>query len=189
MISVAQTRTFPATDPPPRFAQGDATRLHIDSSSTDVVTQVFGIGGIPQPDPVFTEALRILRPGGEYYLVDMHRPIPNLPGEVPFGIHWLRLPLFEAATYTRTTMPLALARLWGWRDTTMDFYRAPLAIHREGTEWFGFETQWFKHEAERWWFGLPVMPTARLLLRKVKLPLSEVRQRQQAMETIPPHIA
>lgn len=159
------------------FTRADVTQTHDLPSCMDIVTQVFGIGGIPNPTAVFRATLEVLNEGGEYYLVDMHRPIAELPAEVPFLWRWWLVPTLEATTYFKTTIPLALARLWGWRDTTLDFYQAPLTTLCQNGVWYGFETLWFKYEPERWWFGLPVMPTARLLVRKVRISHEEALRR------------
>jgi SAM-dependent methyltransferase len=159
------------------FTKADATQADDLPRNVDIVTQVFGIGGIPNPIAVFAAVLQTLTEGGEYYLVDMHRPIAELPAEVPLLWQWWQVPTLEATTYFKTTIPLALARLWGWRDTTLDFYQAPLATLCQDGVWYGFETLWFKHEPERWWFSLPVMPTARLLLRKIRISEEEARRR------------
>ena len=185
MLSVAKSRTFSWPHGRLRFARGDAASLPELPATVDIAVQVFGIGGIPDPAPVFKEILRVLREGGEYYLVDMHRPIPHLPGEWPFGYRWWRMPLFEATTYMNTTVPIALARLWGWRDTTLDFYVAPLTVLQDvDGRWYGFDIVWFKQETERWWFGLPLMPTARLLLRKAHIDEVVASQRQQSARAL-----
>jgi ubiquinone/menaquinone biosynthesis C-methylase UbiE len=186
MLAIARKRSFPATHANLiRFVQADVTKTRELPRNIDIVTQVFGIGGVPHPKPAFEAVLESLNETGLFYLVDMHRPIPELPGEMPLLWRWWKTPLLEAATYLHTTMPLALARLWGWRDTTLDFYLAPLVTARDqrGT-WYGFEIVWFKHEAERWWFGLPVMPTARLLLKKVSLTSEEVAQRRAFLRSL-----
>jgi len=178
MLDVARRRPFQHGSV--TFIKGDACDIPLPPESIDVVTQVFGIGGIPDPLPVFQSVLKVLREGGEFCLIDMHQPIAELPGEMPILGRWLKTPNLEAATYSQTTIPLALARLWGWRDTTRDFYLAPLSVDlrpREG-QWYGFEIVTFDQQSERWWFGLPVMPTARLLLRKVRITPEEAERRR-----------
>lgn len=187
MLAVARARVLPWPSQELRFEHGDVTCLRYESASFDIVTQVFGIGGVPLSDDVFRSALRVLRDGGEYYFVDMHRPMARFPGEWPFVGKWWRMPWLEAATYALTTIPLALARLWGWRDPTFDFYRAPLMTLHEDGRWYGFETQWFKIEVERWWLGLPFMPTARLLLRKIRISEEEAHQRLRVIQGMPSH--
>jgi ubiquinone/menaquinone biosynthesis C-methylase UbiE len=183
MLEVAKRR-FDQSATSIKFTQDDAGKLANHDESMDVVTQVFGIGGIPYPEPVFNSVLRVLRPGGEFCLIDMHQPITDLPGEMPLPWGWKRTAKLEAATYSLTTIPLALARLWGWRDTTRDFYLAPCTTIKSSGQWYGFETIWFTQQSERWWFGLPVMPTARLLLRKVPISECEANQRQRIMEDL-----
>lgn len=190
MLRVAQAR-FHGQDDPLRFrkftfAQDDAKTLSlVASGSIDFAMQMFGIGGIDDPVPVFGSVLRSLKEGGRFYLVDMHRPIPELPGEWPLMGKWWRMPLFEATTYLETTMPLALARLWGWRDPTVDFYLLPYITYRDanGSNW-GFRLLWRKQETERWWLGAPVMPTARVLAEKVLLSEKEASRRESIVSVI-----
>lgn len=168
------------------FVRGDATALTCANEPTmaslargafDVVTQILGIGGIPRPLPVFTEVLKVLKDGGLYYVVDMHEPIRALPGEWPLFSKLIRSPEFEMYTYLHTTVPLALERLWAWRDTTLDFYLAPLCVHRDESGCWGFRIIERAVESERWWFGLPVMPTCKMLLRKERISESQYNER------------
>lgn len=187
-------------DPPcnVRFLRGSALEfvdhapsVHIEGApeafvpnSLHVVTQVFGIGGIKNPLPVFDEVLTALKEGGQYLLVDMHRPVRELPGEWPVLGAWLPTPNFEAHTWLHTTLPLALARLWGWRDTTWDFYWAPLTCYRVCDEYWGFRILWREVQSERWWLGLPVMPTCKLLLEKVRISKEDFELRQQIIADV-----
>jgi SAM-dependent methyltransferase len=175
------------------FERGDATALTgsmsgefatLPRNSFDIVTQVFGIGGIGDPVAVFRSVLTVLREGGRFLLIDMHRPITELPGEWPVPGAWINYPRWEAFTYLNTTMPLVLARLWGWRDTTLDFYLAPLMCEEADGTCYGFRVVWKYMESERWWLALPVMPTCRLLLEKVRIDRTEYDRRQQIMRLI-----
>lgn len=175
MLKVARSRRLPENV---SFVRGDATALikqpnqsfaTLEKDSFDVVSQMFGIGGISDPVSVFDEVLQVLKEGGEYILVDMHQPISESPGEWPLLGKWLKTPEFEMYTYLHTTIPLALARLWAWRETTLDFYLAPLSAHQADGSWWGFEIVERTVESERWWLGLPVMPTCKLVLRKVRI--------------------
>lgn len=163
------------------FLRWDATKLlqAFLADSTDVITQVFGIGGVPDPLDVFPEVLGVLKPGGKFIMIDMHKPVPEFPGELPFLFLWLRTPVLEAITYEQTTIPLALKRLWGWRDTTALFYLLPLVVYcgSAGTHW-GFEIECFEHQSERWWLSLPVMPTAKIIVKKVEISPEEFKIRQ-----------
>ncbi|MEX1112518.1 MAG: class I SAM-dependent methyltransferase [Candidatus Andersenbacteria bacterium] len=178
-----------------QFVHGDAASLVNTRSSSDdfarfapgtfdAVTQVFGIGGISEPLPVFEEVLAVLNEGGWFVLVDMHCPIASQPGEWPLFLKWLRTPLLEAVTYQHTTIPLALRRLWAWRDPTLDFYLLPLVTYQDSAtgEWWGYETISRVVESERWWLSLPLMPVARMVVRKVRLTQSEAAYRQQLLD-------
>lgn len=180
-----------------RFVRGDATHLierkklgsekifeQFEPASFDVVTQVFGIGGIDDPISVFRETLSVLREGGQYLLIDMHQPIPNLPGEWPFCGAWIRTQGLEMYTYLKTTVPLALARLWAWRDTTLDFYLAPLICVQDGGSYWGFRIVSRVVEPERWWLALPIMSTCRLLLEKVAIDQVEYERRRSILKEI-----
>jgi len=160
------------------FIRGDATNLLKNSdkgigrfppNTFDAVTQIFGIGGVPEPIKAFYGVLAVLKPGGKFLMVDMHKPIPELPGEWPF-LRWFRFPIFETAAYEQSTIPLVLNRLWGWRDTTLLFYILPLVTRiDEDKRYWGFEVQSFEQESHRWWFGLPIMPVARVVVKKSEI--------------------
>ena len=175
------------------FVRGDATALTgpapagfqtLQRSSFDIVAQVFGIGGIGDPVAVADSVLSVLREGGRFLLIDMHRPLLGLPGEWALPGAWVRFPRWEYFNYAKTTLPLVLGRLWGWRDTTLDFYLAPLACHEEEGVPYGFRLVWRVVESERWWLGLPFMPTCRLLLEKVRLERAEYERRRRVLKLI-----
>lgn len=177
-----------------QFVRGDATSL-VDAGSTDdgltrfapgtfdTVVQVFGIGGIGEPLRVFESVLTVLKDDGRFVLVDMHAPIPNQPGEWPLFLKWFRTSLLETIAYQQTTIPLALRRLWAWRDPTLDFYFLPLVTwHDPATDdWWGYEMTSRTVESERWWLSLPLMPVARMVVRKVRLSQPEAMQRQEML--------
>lgn len=185
MLARAQKRKYPpkiTVD----FVRGDAKRLEEVSGirNIDLITQVFGIGGIDNPLLVFGGVIKTLKPYGQFLLIDMHRPIPSLPGEWPLFFKWLSLPLFEAMTYEETTIPLALNRLWGWRDTTLDFYLLPLVTCQEKNgKCFGWRVLNRSVVSERWWFGLPIMPTATILVEKVEISKHESAKRKRILES------
>ncbi len=194
MRAVAEKRQYPSGAMASALGRADATRLtrpapgfcKVGEGTCDVVTQIFGIGGISEPERVFTEVLKVLVQGGQYLLVDMHQPIPRQPGEVPTPFGWLSFPRFEAITYRETTVPLALQRLWGWRDTTMDFHLLPLMTWSDqvtGEHW-GFKVLRFEVESERWWFGLPIMPVGKILVEKVLLTSAELRYREELLSEL-----
>jgi len=190
MLMQAEQRDYGSDLWDVRLVRSDATCLTncklpsnewtcFDSETFHGVAQVFGIGGISDPISVFRQVLVTLKRGGVYVLVDMHMPIPGQPGRMPlFG----KTPLLEAMTYQRTTIPLALKRLWGWRDTTLDFYLLPLVAWQENEHrWWGWEVLSRFVESERWWLGLPVMPVAKMVVRKVPLSADEGRRRNELL--------
>ena len=182
MLDIARSRNRGYDGTSIRYARGDAMSLVKNEqpssseleqflpNSFDAVTQVFGIGGIDNPSLVFRGVLQVLKPGGQYLMTDMHQPITKLPGEWSFMLKWFNFPMLEAVTYKNTTLPLVLNRLWGWRDTTRDFYLLPLVSHEDknGNKW-GFKVINFEVESQRWWFGLPIMPVGKIIVEKVKL--------------------
>lgn len=168
------------------FVKGNAMELvgkstdgckTFSAESFDAVTQVFGDGGINNSLAVFQGVIKLLKPGGEYLMIDMHRPIANLPGEMPFLWKWFKFPLFEHTSYSKHTMPVVLSRLWGWKDPTIDFYTLPLVTLVDNGICWGFEVKSFSVETERWWFGLPLMPTARIVVKKVEITFAEFVRR------------
>jgi len=168
-----------------KLVRGDAVNMkNISSGSIDVVTQVFGIGGISEPTRVFQEVLRVLSPGGSFFMVDIHKPIPEQPGEWPFFLKWLRFPIFESVVYEESTLPLVLKRLWGWRDPTLCFYLLPLTVYRDDNgRYFGFNVNNFIQDSQRWWFALPIMPTAQIIVEKVEISEQEARERKLIFES------
>ena len=165
--------------------ESDAEFRRFPRDNFDAVTQMFGIGGICDPVKVFDGVLRVLRPGGRYFLVDMHQPIADQPSEVPTPLGWKKLPVFETLGYFHCTLPIALKRLWGWRDTTLDFYLLPLVtyVDERGRAW-GFRTLELDMESQRWWLGLPFMPTARIAVEKVPISLAELIIREDVLKVV-----
>ncbi len=190
MLDLARRRRSSDHDEQVTFLHGDATKLtdptarfqglySFSEKSFEMVTQVFGIGGINEPRKVFGEVLKLLVSAGRYCLIDMHQPILNQPGTF---FCWFRAPLFEAITYRETTIPLALKRLWGWRDTTQDFYILPLItyIDANGVCW-GFRVLDFDVKSEQWWLGLPLMTIGNIIVEKVQIQEEEMLKRQHLL--------
>jgi ubiquinone/menaquinone biosynthesis C-methylase UbiE len=191
MLERAKRRTYPSNCEV-SFFLGDASALVLGEqseflgteakqfhrSSIDVVTQVFGLGGIGDPLASLTSILKVLKAEGEFFLIDIHRPLVELPGEWFCG-KWWAMPYFEATTFYEVTVPLVLKRLWGWKDSTPYFYLCEKVSEEyccsqgedseKAGEQFGFETVYLEVESQRWWFGLPLMPVAKAIYRKVKL--------------------
>ena len=182
MIQVAKTNNSEI-----EFVRADATKL-IDNKNKDFnsfspgqfdfVIQMFGIGGIADINAVFKEVLKVLKMRGRYSLIDMHKPIANIAGEWPIFTHWLSSPAFEMMCYERVTLPLALKRLWGWRDSTPAFYFAQLATYQDDNKYYGFKVISFNYNPQRWWLSLPIMPNAKIILEKEEISKKEARLRQ-----------
>lgn len=178
MLEIAKTRKFTACDMEVIFVRSNAMNLTdrkdgfacFQPEVFEFVTQIFGIGGISEPLKVFQEVLKVLKPGGQFFLIDMHQPLADQPAEWPFLWRWFRSPRLEAMTYEKTTIPLALNRLWGWRDPTLDFYILPLVTYQDthGNRW-GFKVINFEVETQRWWLGLPLMPIGKIVVEKVRI--------------------
>lgn len=159
-----------------KLSEGNDQYLGFDESSIDFASQVFGIGGIEDAPKALEEVLKILRPGGEYFLVDMHKPIQGLPGE--FFLKWT-WPAFETRVYHDITIPLVLGSKWFWRDTTKLFPLARLVCYKskEG-KYFGFRVKSFYCASYRWWLGLPLMPVAKTILVKDEISEEEYMNRK-----------
>ncbi len=170
MLDIASSRNGGYDGIDVSFVRGDAMNLsrneqasangmkQFNPDSFDAVTQMFGIGGISDPLAVFQGVIQILKSGGQFFLIDMHQPIASQPGEWPFLLKWFRFPNFEAIAYNHSTIPLVLNRLWGWRDTTLDFYLLPLIVFKDSTgKSWGFKVVNFETESQRWWLGLPLI--------------------------------
>jgi ubiquinone/menaquinone biosynthesis C-methylase UbiE len=186
MLELARQRQY---DPAQEisFVQGDATKLSEVGfeQSFDVVTQMCGIGGIADPVSVFQGVLEVLRSGGRYFISDMHQPIPKQPGEISLLWRWIHSPTLERIIYEEGTIPLVLNRLWGWRDTTLDFYLVPLITitDDDGNNW-GFKVVDFEVQSHRWWLGLPLMPVAKLVVEKEQITKEESRIRQRILDSL-----
>lgn len=173
-----------------RLVRADATKMveqtdpefaRFRYNQFDLVTQVLGIGGISTPIETMKEVLKVLKENGQFLLIDMHKPIRSMPGEWPFIFKWFNFPLFESVCYEETTIPLVLKRLWAWRDTTVLFYLIRLVVYEEGGKYYGFEVVSFNHESERWWFSLPIMPTGKIIVEKVRISKEEHNLRMKIM--------
>jgi ubiquinone/menaquinone biosynthesis C-methylase UbiE len=147
------------------FIRGDAARLtDFKDNSFDFITLVCGMGGIHTPPEAFKEELRVLKPGGSLIVIDIHRPLFHLSSHWPWYTRIIREDLFQYLGWRYITRPLALRDLWGWLDPTPLFYILPFTAEEKTDA--GFTCTYFDVETERWWFGLPVMTTAKIILEK-----------------------
>jgi len=189
MLHCASMRDFP---PNISLVHGDATNLikgdkaptspdmkQFDPDSFDAVTQMCGIGGITEPLAQFSSVLKVLKSGGQFWMHDMHKPIPEFPGEWPLFLKWFMFPYLENYVYENVCLPLVLKRLWGWHDPTPYYYLLPLVTYRdEKDQYWGFKTISFVTEPQRWWFGIPYMPTATIIVEKTRLDIETALNRE-----------
>ncbi len=192
MLKIAEGNTF-SNNFRVNMVRGDATSLvfakegfaTFKPDSIDLVTQVFGIGGIDKPLDVFREVLKVLKVGGQYYVSDMHKPIKGLSGEWFMFGKWLQMPYFEERAYSDVTVPLILERKWAWRDTTELFYFIRLVTVRNNEDGacYGFRVMNFEMIPQRWWFSLPVMPVARIIVEKEEISREELERRNNFLKS------
>jgi nucleoside-diphosphate-sugar epimerase/ubiquinone/menaquinone biosynthesis C-methylase UbiE len=139
----------------------------IQSNSLDAITMVFGIGGIANTKRCFEEQLRALKPGGIAVLIDMHAPaLGKSSCQMPFGLSVSPYLVWRA--WREVTLPLVLAKLWGWQDPTPAFYDMPMTtVVEENGQTAYFEIVHRSTTTLKWWLGLPVMPIGELVVKKV----------------------
>jgi hypothetical protein len=88
----------------------------------------------------------------------------------------------EMVVYEDSTLPVVLNRLWGWRDTTLCFYLLPLATYCDDAgKYWGFEVKTFEQESQRWWFALPLMPVAKIVVEKVEISKEVAKKREEIL--------
>lgn len=165
------------------FLRADARRLSmaVHNNFFDCVTILCGIGGIDMPNQVFKEALSVLKPGGVLIMLDIHRPLFHLPEQWPWFIGNKYGTTFSYLGWEEITKPIVLGSLWGWHDPTQNFYTSQFATWRdlEDEKYYGFEKLHFSIANESWWFGLPVITTAKIILKKVGIEKSEFEKRNK----------
>jgi len=72
MLAVGRRRAAAAAVPPSRltFAVGDAEALPLPPASVDAVTISFGMRNVSRPATALAEAVRVLRPGGRFLMME-----------------------------------------------------------------------------------------------------------------------
>ncbi len=177
------------------FVRGDARNLlrgekgedgltRFRSDTFDVVSIMFGAGGIDNTQRMFEQILQILTPGGIFSMVDIHRPIKGLSERWPFYVRQVDSDAFAFMAWQRATMPLVLRALWGWRDPTSMFYTSPMTVAEACGKYWGFKLLSRKITNEPWWLGLPVMKTAHLVLEKEEITKQEFENRLKILDSI-----
>lgn len=181
------------------FSRADARRLVTDEKRTDTnfrtfpenhfdcLTIIFGIGGIDNVIESLEQQLIILKPGGILSINDMHRPFfIDFKEQWPFFIGKKYAHVFGILAWEFVTRPLILRTLWGWRDPTITFY-LPQFITVEAMDkkrYYSFREISLSFDNEFWWFRLPVMSTARIVLQKIEITQSEFEIRSKILSSI-----
>ena len=178
------------------FARADAsdllgrrTRLagfrYFEPRSVACITSICGIGGLSEPIESFRQQLEVLEDEGMVVVVDMHRPIPDLASTWP-PFHRRTWPAIEQATWEEVTVPLVLQKLWAWRDPTLLLHAIPFVTNfgDSSGHYHGFRLLSRQMRTEPWWFGLPVMSTAKIVAQKTRITLDEARLRNETLRRI-----
>lgn len=173
-----------------KFYRGDARNLIKEKNTEeglsyfqrdyfDCITNMFVVGGIDSYLISLKEQLTILKPDGISIITDIHKPIIKLKEKWPWFIGQKNSDAFAIMAWEEVTKPVVLATLWGWRDPTDLFYKAPLIVYYDNKKniYYGFEQVSFFLDNEFWWFDLPVMPTAKIVLKKIKISKEEFDKR------------
>lgn len=175
MLNIAKDNIFNKSV---SLVRADAMNMPFQENSFDTATMMCGIGGICNPCKVFENILKALKPNGQFFMVDIHKPIPEQPGEWFFGA-WLKFPIFEMVGYEETTIPLVLNRLWGWQDPTLAFYILPIITCQDNNgKFWGFNVRSFEQESQRWWFSLPLMPFGKIIVEKKEISHATSKERK-----------
>jgi ubiquinone/menaquinone biosynthesis C-methylase UbiE len=103
MLDIARTRL-----PNVEFRSGDLTSLPIDDASADVVCCALALTHVSDLTPVFAEFARVLRPGGQVLLSDMHPVMTITSGHAVFpvdddatGLHYVPNLVHQVSSYVR----------------------------------------------------------------------------------------
>lgn len=178
-----------------RFTRGDARNLvqrkdermeYFGKNSFDCTTVMFGMGGVDLSLQSIKEQLMVLKLSGVFIMTDVHRPIVQLKEKWPWFIGKKNARIFAEVAWKKVTKPLVLATLWGWRDPTPTFYLASFIVYYDKEEdiYYGFRWTSFFLDNEFWWFGLPVMSTAKIVLKKIKISKEEFKERTRLLHEL-----
>jgi SAM-dependent methyltransferase len=160
---------------------------NLSEDSLDVASIMFGLGAISLSKAISLaqSLLQILKEGGRFATIDMHRPVAELAGRWGWPIPLeMRSPWLEREAYRRITVPYVLRRLWGWHDPSFYPHLMKLAVIKTNDTWYGWEEILFEIRSRRWDFGMPAMPTYQQILVKVRISQQEASERQQASQAL-----
>jgi hypothetical protein len=115
-------------------------------------------------------------------MVDVHRPIFGLPSKWP-GLPARLWSWWELEAWEKLIVERVLKPLWAWNDPTMAFAILPLITYHEpdtGTD-YGFQILGREFNTEHWYFRLPGLFTARMIVRKMEIRQDEAIRRQHLL--------
>lgn len=180
-----------------QFVRGDGRNLsgrdkkrggffYFEENSIDCITLMFGIGGIDLPYDSLQEQLFVLKEKGIVTILDIHSPLLFFSNYYPWYLKFFDDRTLEFMAWKEGTVPLVLRKIWGWQDPTPIFYKAPLvtSYSKEQNAYFGFRAIHFSYTNEVWWFSLPFINTARLVMEKVKITEEEYKKRINILDSI-----
>jgi hypothetical protein len=159
----------------------------LPADSLDVASIMFGLGAISlsKAMSLARSLLLILKEGGRFATIDMHRLVAELAGRWAWPIPLeLRSPWIEREGYRRITVPYVLRRLWGWHDPSPYPHLMKLMVTKANDIWYGWEEVAFEIRPRRWDFGVPAMPTYQQVLVKVRISEHEATEREQASQAL-----
>jgi hypothetical protein len=148
---------------------------------------MFGLGAISLSKALSLaqSLLLILKEGGQFATIDMHRPVAELAGRWAWPVPLeLRSPWIEREGYRRITVPYVLRRLWGWHDPSLYPHLMKLVVTKTNDAWYGWDEVLFEIKSRRWDFGVPAMPTYQQVLVKVRLSQQDAAEREQASQAL-----
>ena len=105
-----------------RIVVADARALPLPDASVDGIVAGFGIRNVPEPERAVAEALRVLRPGGRFVVVDFFRPTS-----------------FMARFFDRVWNRAVLPRVGGFITGDYDAYRYLVSSMGAWSDRVGFE--------------------------------------------------
>lgn len=204
MLKIAKEQTLPQIEKSKQakkdrmeivFLRGNATVLiskndssdelsHFVPNSIDCITNLCGIGGIEDHNLSFKEQLMILRPGGVLIMHDMHRPVPNSNSHQSTFLRFCNL--LKNKIWEDITVQIILKELWAWTDPTSAFYVLPLVSYfdYESNKYYGFKTLVIQTKTELWEFSLPLVFTAKIIVKKIEISYEEHKRMESALPKV-----